>query len=204
MRPVNFLSFHMLRLLFILPFLLATWQDSSWRLDKDKNDIRIYTRKLENYDVRQFRAEATTPAPLSRIDSLLRNISNYPNWMPDISSARLVQQENPDTYIYYMTIETPALVSERDLVTKMQFSYPDDSTLRIDYLHMPEAYPEQENFVRMAYFKGFWEFRRTGSETIIRNEFLSDPSGSLPTWVINSFLASNPYNTVLSLKEQIE
>lgn len=194
----------MLRIVMLIPFLMFPIQDTSWRLDKDKNDIRIYTRKVGNYSVRQFRAEASTHAPIARLDSLLRDISHYVDWMPDISTARLVKKEGPDTYIYYMTIETPALVSERDLVTRMRFSYPDENTLRIEYLHTPDEYPVQEDFVRMSYFEGFWEFTRTGSKTLIRNQFLSDPAGNLPKWVINSFIASNPYNTIESLKEEIE
>ena len=37
--------------------------------------------------------------------------------------------------------------------------------------------------------------------TLINNQFISDPGGSMPAWVVNSFLASNPYNTVKELKE---
>ena len=56
----------------------------------------------------------------------------------------------------------------------------------------------------MRYFTGHWEFEKDGEKTIISNRFLSDPGGSIPNWVTNSFISRNPFNTIKNLKAQIE
>ncbi len=192
-----------LAIILIAPMFLS-FQENEWRLDKNKNEVKVYTREIEGFQVRQFKVESHTSASITRIDDLLRNISEYESWMPDVTSAKILEQPDENTYIYHMTINSPFPVNDRDLVTKMTFAYPTENSLRITYEGLPDYYPEQDKHVRISHFRGFWEFTETGDETVIRNQFLTDPSGSIPSWVINSFMASNPYNTVIALKKEIE
>ena len=195
-------------MLFLFLFLLmpsVQAQDTTeWRLDKDKEGVRIYTRKVGDFPVRQFRTEAETVASTAEIDSLLRNVTGYSNWMPDVEEAVIVKRISENTYIYRMQINTPALITDRDLVAQMTFTYPDKNTLRITYENKPDLVPTKDGYVRMSHFEGYWEFTRLEGKTVIRNQFLSDPSGSIPKWVINSFMASNPFHLVLNLIDQVE
>ncbi|MCA6079211.1 START domain-containing protein [Fulvivirga sedimenti] len=195
----------MIRLVIILivPTLLS-FQENEWRLDKDKNEIQVYTREVEGFPIRQFRASSQTSAPLEAIEQLFREISDYPSWMPDVSGSQLLEQPADNAYIYYLQIDSPFPVQDRDLVARMTFEYLSENVLRITYENLPDHYPAQSRHTRITYFKGYWEFTRAEGQTIIQNQFLSDPGGSVPSWVVNSFMASNPYNTVLALKKQIE
>ena len=179
-------------------------QGDEWRLDKNKDGIKVFTREVKDFPIREFRVESSTSAPLAEIESLFRDIPSYESWMPDILEASIIEQVTPDIYIYHMAIGAPFPVSNRDLVTEMRFSYPTDNILRIDYSVLPDHIPEKDDHVRMRYFSGHWQFERTESDTRITNQFLSDPGGSIPKWVTNSFLSKNPFNTVKNLKEQVE
>ena len=187
----------------ILPVLFS-FQENEWRLDKDKNDIQIYTREVEGFPIRQFRVSARTSASLAAIEKLFRNISDYPSWMPDVAGSQMLEQPTGNSYLYYLQIDSPFPVQDRDLVSIMTFEYPSENVLRINYENQPESYPAQSKHTRISYFKGYWEFTRVNGRTIIKNQFLSDPGGSVPSWVVNSFMASNPYNTVVALKNQVE
>ena len=114
--------------IFALLFFLFQ-QESEWRLDKNEKDVKVYTRKVDGFQVRQFRVESFTSAPISIIDRLFRDISEYPKWMPDVTGAKLLDQVDENTYIYYMTINSPFPVSDRDLVAKMTFTQTGENDL---------------------------------------------------------------------------
>ena len=190
--------------LFIIVTMLSTvLPQEDWRLDKDKDGIRVYTREVEGIPIREFRVEAETSGTLQEISSLFRDVDNYASWMPDIKEASVIERVSTDIYIYHMIIGAPFPVTDRDLVTEMTFSESDD-ILRIDFRVMPDHIPEKDDHVRMQYFTGHWKFEREGDKTKITNRFLSDPGGSIPNWVINSFISRNPYNTIKNLKARLE
>jgi len=193
-----------MKLYLIVFFLLLFQQESEWRLDKNEKDVKVYTRKVDGFQIRQFRVEAVTSGSITSINELFRNISEYPNWMPDIIGAELLEQVDENTYIYHMTINSPFPVNDRDLVAKMTFTQSTENDLQITYEEVPDYYPIQKGNVRISKFEGYWKFTHSGNKTIIQNRFLTDPSGSVPTWVVNSFMASNPFNTVMALKNEIE
>lgn len=189
--------------LFLFVF-ISSFQVGEWRLDKDKDGIKVFTREAENYSIREFRVEASTSASLEVIERLFKGVDTYSTWMPDIEEASVIEQVTDDIFIYHMAIGAPFPVANRDLVTEMRFSYPSENILRIDYNVLPDHIPEKEDHVRMRYFSGHWQFSRKEATTFITNQFLSDPGGSIPNWVTNSFLSKNPFNTVKKLKEQVE
>lgn len=187
-----------------LIIIMLPLQDTEWRLDKDKNNIKVYTRKLEGHPVRQFKVESNSTADLNKFDDIMRQIDQYENWMPDIELSEILEKPDENSYIYRMVINAPFPVSDRDVVAKMEISYPDEFTVRINHEGLKDYLPEDEDYVRIQSFSGYWEFKRQDDKTMINNQFISDPGGSMPTWVVNSFLASNPYNTVKKLKESVE
>jgi len=191
--------------LWIFVFLFFLFQqENEWRLDKNEKGVKVYTRKVEGFKIRQFKVESFTSAPISIIDRLFRDIPEYPKWMPDVIGAKILEQVDENTYIYCMTINSPFPVSDRDLVAKMTFTQTDENDLQITYVGLPNYHPIQEEFIRITQFEGYWKFTQARDKTIIQNLFLTNPSGSVPSWVVNSFMASNPFNTVMALKKEIE
>ncbi len=183
---------------------LINLQSEDWQLDKDRRGIRVYSREVKGFEIRQFSVSSTTGARLEDIERLMRDLDNYESWMPDVSSCNLLEMEDENTLIYRMIIDSPYPVKDRELVARMRFSRPDGTTLHISYENLPEYMAESKKLVRIPYFDGFWEFTSSGDSTLIKNQFLSDPGGSVPSWLINSFISRNPYQTVLKLKEQVE
>ena len=183
---------------------LTDVQSDGWHLDKDRKGIRVYTREVKGFDIRQFRVLSNTSGKPEDIEHLIRDLDNYDDWMPDVSSCKLLDMEDENTLVYHMTIDSPYPVKNRDLVARMKFSRPEPNILRITYENLPDYLPQSKKAVRIPYFTGYWEFTSVGDSTQIRNQFLSDPGGSVPSWIINAFMAGNPYQTVLNLKEQVE
>jgi hypothetical protein len=86
----------------------------------------------------------------------------------------------------------------------MTFTQTGENDLQITYVGLPNYHPKQEEFIRITQFEGYWKFTQSRDKTIIQNIFLTNPSGSVPSWAVNSFMASNPFNTVMALKKEIE
>ena len=179
-------------------------QSEDWRLDRDQDNIKVYTRKIKGIPIRQFSVESHTSASLEEIEKLMRQMDKYASWMPDVSECESLERENDNSYIYHMIISAPFPVSDRDLVARMTISYPEPDVLHIAYENLPDHIPETKKYVRIPYFNGYWKFTREGDSTRIRNQFISDPGGSVPASLINSFIYKNPFNTVKNLKDQVE
>ena len=184
--------------------LILCLQTGEWRLDRDRDGIKVFTREVDGFPIRQFSVHSHTAANLDAIEAVMRDLENYVSWMPDVSSCELLEKENENTFIYHMVINAPFPVSDRDIVARMQFQRTGSDVLKINYENRATYMEEIDKAVRIPYFKGYWEFSASGDSTIIKNQFLSDPGGSVPAWVINSFISKNPYETVRKLKEQVE
>lgn len=184
--------------------LISGLQNTEWRLDKDKNEIKVYTRKVDGYAVREFRAESSVNSNFDEIMDLFEDVENYPQWIPDVTESQIIEKTDDSTYYYRMVIKAPFPVTNRDLVSEMKFVSEGENIFRIEMQAFPELVDEVDGLIRIPYSTGYWEFTIDGENLLIKNQFLSDPGGTVPSWIINSFITNNPYNTIKNLKTKFE
>ena len=103
-----------------------------------------------------------------------------------------------------MVIDTPFPVQDRDLVIVMVEEEANDDLIRISTRAEPDFVDKDDDYVRMPSSEGYWILEALdSSKTRVVNTNLSDPGGSIPKWVINMMLTSNPYNTFTNLREYL-
>ena len=103
----------------------------------------------------------------------------------------------------YSEIGMPWPFDNRDIVMHEQIVHNDNGASVIMKLHMGLVH-EKKGTIRMPVAEGGWYFSKEGNKTGIRYEFLGDPGGSIPAWVVNMFIVEGPYSTLSNLKEQLE
>lgn len=64
--------------------------------------------------------------------------------------------------------------------------------------------PRSEGVVRVAKVDGFWQFTAQGERVEVVYQVGSDPGGSVPAWLANSFVVDAPYNTLYKLRQLAE
>jgi hypothetical protein len=155
--------------------------------------------------IREFRAEINMPVPMSDLLHALDAVNEHPEWMAGVRSAKKVTMPDMDTLLHYV-IDIPMPFSDRDMVLTRDKMFMDHGDAYLISLKgVAQALPEEDGLVRMPYVNGSWHFRKISEQqTAVTYQFVSDPGGKLPDWVVNSFIVSNTYKTLRDLLARLE
>jgi hypothetical protein len=198
------------RILFLVLFLCITSyglhaQDAPWTLSKNKNGIKVYTRPVEGYKIKQYKAVMELDHPIEQVSKVIQDIDQFEEWFVDISDIQPAGTTSEGGMAVYMVIDTPFPVQDRDLVVVMNEVAKSDSLIRISTHSEPDFVEIDDDYVRMPYSSGEWLLESIGEgRTKLTQTNLSDPGGSIPTWVINMMLTSNPMKTFGNLRDHLE
>ena len=69
---------------------------------------------------------------------------------------------------------------------------------------LPDYIAENENMVRVRIGSGFWDLKEDDRKNVtVTYQFHGEPGGNVPSWLVNSFVVSQPYQTLLNLKNRL-
>lgn len=173
---------------------------SEWKLDKDHDGIIIYTRKVGNYKLKEFKAITTIETSPKVLMDVLREVEHYVDWMSRLAESRILKIENDDKIYVYTESSVPWPFANRDIII-LSHLYWEDEVAFVKMTHVPDYIPENKGIVRMPFSKGLWVFKPIGYNTTeITYMFLGEPGGSIPGWLANMFVVDTPYKTLKGLK----
>lgn len=192
--------------LFILFSILSlnfSLAEDPWELEKNSNGIKVYTRYTSKSSIKEFKAITTINADKLKISNILMKVGNYVSWYPDISESSLLKILNINERIVYYKLDVPWPADDRDAVLKFEIKKQSHEILiKINCLSNYKA--KNDGVVRIIKASGFWKLTTNGNKTKVVYQFLTDPAGSLPAWIINMMIVDNPYQTLVSLKKKVE
>ncbi len=62
-----------------------------------------------------------------------------------------------------------------------------------------------KKLVPISHVAGYWQFTKVEDNiTDVVYQFVSDPGGNIPDWLVNSFVVQSPYHTLENLRERLE
>ena len=175
----------------------------SWRLDKDSDNIRVYTRLVHGSDFREFKAEMQVEATLDQIEKILDDHEHYTLWQANMDSASLVNWVGNDVKLLYFQADMPWPITNRDFVFE-QTKKKDDNTLIYSNSSKHSELHQNSGFIRVKSADGFWKFTQNGTRVDVLYQWKGDPEGAIPAWVVNIFIVDGPHKTLLNLKEKLE
>lgn len=172
----------------------------NWKLQKDKNGIKVYTKNHGMSSLKASKAEMTMETSVERVSEVLRDIPNYVNWTPKTETAKMLEVNSDNDFYYYSVIKAP-MVSNRDLVAHVQIGETIDDVTIINMKGVANHIPEKEDLVRMPQYNGKYILKDLGDGTMhITLEYSSDPGGKLPDWLVNTAAVDVPYDIFTNLK----
>jgi len=184
---------------------LLLFAQSDWELRKDKNGIKVYTKDAENSDFRAYRGVTTLETSLSSIVAAIRDISSYPEWMPNASSTRALEEKGDTSIIYYLSTDAPWPAKDRDGIYEVVFRAEGNRSLRIKLEDRPEYLPRKEDYVRIPETDGFWLLTNLPDQEVkVTYQISVDPGGSIPAWLANPMSVSQPYKTLRALEKRVQ
>ena len=168
----------------------------------DRKGIQVYTRYVEGYPIKSFKATTTINGKPDDIARFIMQIEDFENWVANCESTEILKKEGTDLVFFHMLIDTPFPVTSRDLVQSARLKRIDQGNLEIVITNHPGMIAQKEGIVRMPSSDGGWKIRSIDDSTcLVELEMLNDPGGTIPDWIVNSMLTGSPFKTMSNLRE---
>ncbi|MBT8310403.1 MAG: lipid-binding protein [Flavobacteriaceae bacterium] len=176
----------------------------NWRLKKDRNGVKIYSRDYPNSKFKEYKAIMVVKTSLQEVKAIVLDADNLKNWNYKTSKSKLVKKIDENKFIFYLFNDMPWPVLNRDHVSDVAVTYPNDKSIRINISPNNDILPENKGTVRITNFKGFWLLEETSKGISITHQLFGDPEGGVPAWLVNSQLVKSPYTSFNNLKDLLE
>jgi hypothetical protein len=194
-----------LLLIICLSSLNLSIANTPWELEKNSKGIKIYTRSVNTGGVKEFKAITTVSADIIKIANLITNVTNYINWYPDIIESTILKRLSKKERIVYYKMDVPWPVYDRDAVLKLSVKITKEGQDILISMNSISGYKNKVKKVeRIDDAIGFWRLTTQGNKTKVVYQFLGNPGGSMPAWMVNMLIVESPYNTLVALKKKVE
>ena len=177
-----------------------------WKLQKNHEGIRVFTRTVDGSAILEFRAETEIRAPLEKITGLYEEAGRMSEWFYRCKEAKLLKRVSAHENIVYFAADLPWPLSDRDGVYKRVQSAKAASGAVIYKLSAASSvYPLQKGRVRVKYLDAEWHFTpRPDGTTAVYYRMHTSAGGFIPPAVVNRFTVSLPFKTLLKLRALLE
>jgi len=176
----------------------------NWILEKDKDGIKVYTRKTLKSSLKDSKASVTIKVSAKKAFDLFIDFERHRDWMDRIRASRLLKKVSDNEYYVYYEVTAPWPVADRDVAVLYKAVKLPDGGFRLESAAKPDIIPPKEGLVRVPESESTWEFvpKGEGVEIIFTNH--SDPGGNVPDWLINMTATDNPFNTLQNFRRKLE
>jgi START domain len=176
-----------------------------WRELKDKNGIKVFTRKTPNSKFHELKIECEFEGRISQLAAVLLDVNNHPRWSYNTVSTRILKASATDV-IFYVELECPWPIENRDVVVHTTLSQNfENKVMTINSKNVDDYLPVEESIVRVKYSKVSWIVTPLNDSRFnVEYRLQMDPGGSIPAWLLNLFISKGPFESFTKLKEQIQ
>ena len=197
----------MKRLLLLIVIISASFlanAQGEWKLRKEKYGVKAYTRSHPDYSISEYKVEAEVKGSISDIISIMTDENSYLRMFKDLEKLKFYKQRD-DYFELYLVNRAPFPARDRDGYFISEFSYdPQSNTARID-ITCPSSEHHRKKYIEITRCQGFWEFFQKDVDIVeVKQQFIADPGGIVPGFILNMFLVNNPITTIRDLKILLE
>jgi len=178
----------------------------SWVFVKEKEGIKLYSRKEADSQVKSFKGEAYLHSQIEKVFSLITNVKNFDLWDEDITEMKVILNEKDKHVQYYLVYDLSWPVSDRDLVVDALITT--DSVTGIKVMEakpLLNVIPEKSDAVRIKKYWQKWTLIPVEEGLVhLILEGSVDPGGSVPAWLANMVITESPFKSIRSVKIHAE
>ncbi len=179
-------------------------QDSSWKLIKNEEGIKIYSRPASDESaLKELKVTTELNASLSAIVSVLAAKELFPKWVYGCSVSEIVKKTSDLEIYHYQVTDMPWPIEKRDVIIHTLISQ-DTATrvVKIACKGIPDYIPQNKDRIRIISFKAHWTLTPNAKGKVDLVYLMTvDPAGSLPVWIINMVAAEGPMKTIKNLRD---
>jgi hypothetical protein len=185
---------------------LATVQaQDDWHLEKDKDQIQVYSRGIPGSKRQELKVECILPGTLNQLVALLTDIANYQNVIYKTKSAYIIKRISESELLYYVSTEVPWPVNDRDMTVRMTFAQdPATRTLNIRAVGVPDLVASKPGTVRIADWLAIWQVKPLANRRMqVTYTARIDPGGEIPAWVNNTTGIMGAYQSFSLIRKSL-
>ncbi len=189
-------------------FLLSTlffFGNNAWELSKDKNGIKVYTRKKTGYSFKEFKAVSQYQCTKDKIQAEFLDIEAMSQWYDMVEKVELLKKVSDSEAIYKIYFNFPSPTTDRYSTIKAGLTR-DKATgdINVYSKYIEIDHKREPNRVLITNMQTSWSIKGPDNNLSIEHIGYLDPAGSIPMWMFNSGLSDGPYRTLLNLKKRVE
>jgi len=190
-------------LLSLLPESLSA---QAWKFEKEKDGIRVYTRKESGQSIRSYKGIADIKAPADKIFSMLEDVNHTDWWDKSVTNIKVLAYEKNKSARYYLVYDLPWPVTDRDLCVDVIVVH-DPATGERQIVAGPliGVIPEKDGYIRIRHYRQVWTVRAAGAnQSHVTLEGHVDPAGSIPDLISNMVVVDSPMKVIGEVKRRME
>ncbi|BDS12699.1 START domain-containing protein [Aureispira anguillae] len=182
----------------------STLSAQSWKVAKDKNGVKVETRFIEGWSIKQYRATVYIKTTLAKAVEAYRDPVQRKAFMARSIEVSNLKEISKNEIITYNLGNAPWPVADRDNITHSIFKY-SNNQVKVTMVSIPDFIPEKSGIVRVPRSEGFWLFIDQGNGIIkVVQQSVADLGGAVPDWLVNSTIVEGPYDVLLALKNMLQ
>jgi len=177
-----------------------------WEFIKEKDGIKIYTRKEAGSSLKSFKGVTDIYAPTEAVYNLIGNVKNLDWWDKNLREIKVLHYEKEKKAQYYLVYDSPWPVADRDLCVDATITTDPVTGIRtVSAVPLLNVIPENPSYVRIKHYKQSWTLIPNGKGMVHAIlEGAVDPGGHVPDWVYNMVITETPLKVMRGIKQLLE
>jgi hypothetical protein len=178
----------------------------SWDFVKEKDGIKLYTRKDPGKPLKSYKGITDIHAPAEKVFALIEDVNNTDWWDKNLNQIKVMLYEKNKRARYYLVYDLPWPVTDRDLCVDVTVTMdPVTGVDRITATPLPGVIPENQNMIRIKDYRQTWTVTPAGKElTHVVLEGYVDPAGNIPDWLSNMLIVDSPFKIISGVRLRME
>ncbi|MCX6304689.1 MAG: START domain-containing protein [Bacteroidetes bacterium] len=199
-------SFSLICFMFFILVMSDRVVAQAWTFVKEKDGIRIYTKKEPGSSIKSFKGVADIHAPAEKVYNLIGNVKNLDWWDKNLKQIKVLYYEKEKRSQYYLVYDSPWPVTDRDLCVDATINTDPVTGIRtIRAVPLLNVVPENPACVRIKDYKQSWVLEPTGKDVVhVVLEGYVDPGGNVPDWIYNMVITDTPLKIIRGVKQRLE
>lgn len=175
-----------------------------WQLEREEDGVSVYLADVPGSKYKAYRGVVTIKGDLAAVQAAQEDVAGACAWIFSCQQQRLLDTKGNVSELY-TRFEMPWPVEARDSVIQVTTRTDADGSVTRLLKAVPERLPEEKGFVRVPRVDGEWHLKPLGQGGVeVIYEVHTEPGGSVPSWLANSFVVDAPLQTLQGLRAKVE
>lgn len=179
-------------------------KNEPWQVWRQDTELKVSYRTSQYNDLLEIKAQAQVASSLAGFMYFLEDIALLPVWLDNAESAKIINQITANENIFITRFKGLWPVSAREMVVHSHYWQNDNLSVEIAVKDASDSIIATKNTIRMQVLKAHWLVVPTKTSQIeISYQFIVDPKGNIPQWLIKPMTLNGIWTTLNNIREQL-